>query len=263
MKILFFGDVFGRAGRTAVAEKLPIWRDEHKPDLIIANPENSAGGVGANAKVLDELLEAGVEAFTFGDHAKDTDFSKLTDYPIVRPANLTKVIPGVGSRIIETALHQRILLISLLGNAFFKLPSTHYFEAADELLNRHAVDKPDAIFVDFHAEATSEKGGLANYLDGRVTAIIGTHTHVPTADTRLLPKGTAFQSDVGMCGAFNSIIGMQTDEATSWLRRELGEEASRPPGRPEVDRPYICDAILIETAGATAAKSIRRLTTRP
>ncbi len=263
MKILFFGDVFGRAGRTAVAEALPVWRGEHKPDLIVANAENSAGGVGATAKTLDELMAAGVEAFTFGDHARDTDFSKLAGYPLVRPANLAKPLPGIGSRIVETALHHRVLLISLLGNAFVKPASTNYFAAADDLLGQHAAAKPDAIFVDFHAEATSEKNGLAYHLDGRVSAIVGTHTHVPTADTRLLPRGTAFQSDAGMCGALNSVIGLQTEVATSWLRRELGEDAPRPSGHPDVQQPYICDAVLVDTAGAHKAKSIRRLTTRP
>lgn len=263
MKILFFGDIVGEPGRRAVKETLPLWREQHKPDLILANAENAANGQLPQPKHLDELMQAGVEAFTVGDHVRDHDFTPLTSYPIVRPYNLAAQTPGVGFRIIETALHQKVALISLVGNAFIKTPSTNYFKAADEILEQLASETLHAIFVDFHAEATSEENSLGHELDGRVSAVVGTHTHVPTADTKVLPKGTAYQTDVGMCGGLDSVLGFSPASARQWLGRELQEATGRVPFEMADEGPVICDAVLVEVSGPHAASAIRRISNRP
>lgn len=263
MKILFFGDVVGKAGRTAVAETLPEWRTRHRPDFVIANAENAAHGLGVTAKNLDELTAAGVDAFTVGDHFFDKDFAPLEKYPVVRPGNLQGDHPGSGARVFETATHRRVAVVSILGNVFIGPETEPYFGAADRMLEGIAAESPDAIIVDFHAEVTSEKNALAHHLDGRASALVGTHTHVPTADTRLLPRGTAYQSDLGMCGGLDSVIGFNIQNSTTWLRRELGEPVKKTSPHPADLPPFICDAVLIETAGPTKSKSITRLSTRP
>lgn len=263
MKILFFGDVVGSPGRNAIRDTLPIWREEHKPDLIIANAENAAGGQLPQPKQLDELASAGVEAFTVGDHIRDRDFAPLEKYVIVRPYNVTPATPGVGYRIVETGLGGRVALISILGNAFLSNPGTNYFKAARAAVTEADNDNADAIFVDFHAEATSEKNAMGIELDGLVNVVVGTHTHVPTADTRILPQGTAYQTDVGMCGGLDSVLGFSPRSARKWLGRELGETKGRVPFEMAEDGPAVCDAVLVETDGPHRARSIRRLTTRP
>ncbi len=262
MIILFLGDVCGKPGRTAVAEALPDWRATYQPDLVIANAENSANGRGAAPKTLSELQHAGVDAFTMGDHAFDQSFAPLEQFPIVRPANFPGERPGVGTRIVEAATGQRLLLINLLGFAFMRHPGTDYFTAADDILGEHADQQYEAILVDFHAEATSEQTALAAHLDGRVSAVVGTHTHVPTADTRMLPGGTAAQSDVGMCGASESVIGITLAGAKAFLRSEMNQPTARPRQTAAANRPYTCDAVLIETSSQQQARTIRRLTTR-
>lgn len=262
MKIIFLGDVDARPGRIAVKEALPKWINDHKPDLVIANAENSASGFGATPKTLDELASAGVDCFTMGDHCFDQDYSKIVDYPIVRPDNLIEEGPGIGHRIIAGRGGQKVLLINLIGYAFMKRHGTNYFTAADDILKRHENEELDAIFVDFHAEATSEKNSLAQYLDGRITGIVGTHTHIPTADTRVLPKGTAFQTDAGMCGATESIIGVTLETSMAFLLKEMGENVKKGPKIGAENRPYTCDGVLIEVSGPTQATSITRLTSR-
>lgn len=262
MKILFIGDIVGKAGRLAVAETLPKWKQEHQPDFIIANAENSAHGHGATPGTLDELMTAGVEAFTFGDHLTDEHMKKLGEYPLVRLANLTGNHPGVGARTFGTALHKKILTINLLGNAFIKRPSDNFFDAIDAILKEHDSADLDAIFVDFHVEATSEATALGFYLDGRVSAIVGTHTHVPTADGRILPKGTAYQTDVGMAGTLEGVLGFHAPTSIQWLRKELGEHDEKVPLTVAEERPYVVDAVLIDTNGPHKSRSITRLTTR-
>lgn len=262
MKIIFFGDIVGEIGREAVKETLPVWEQEHKPDLIIANAENAANGALAQPKHLDELLTAGVDAFTIGDHIRDREFRTLNDYPAVRPINLKEAQPGVGYRIVETPTHQRLALASIVGHAFLKVESNNYYQAAEDILQRAKDDSADAILVDFHAEVTSEKNSLGRELDGRISAVVGTHTHVPTADTRVLPNGTAYQTDVGMCGGLDSVLGFSPESARAWLGRELGDNEGRVPYE-MADGATVCDAVLIETDGPQKAKSITRLTTRP
>lgn len=262
MKILFIGDVVGKAGRSAVAETLPKWKREYQPDFTIANAENSAHGIGATATTLDELSRSGVEAFTLGDHFFDKDFRPMEKFSVVRPANLKGVHPGVGAAVFETALHKRVLLISLLGHAFIGPDTEPYFGAADKILKRFEDESVDATIVDFHAEATSEANAMGYHLDGRVSAVVGTHTHVPTADGRILPQGTAYQSDVGMCGSVDSIIGFNIHNSTTWLRRELGEPLKKTAPTPADGDPRTVDAVLIDTIDRRKSRSITRLTTR-
>ncbi len=260
MRIIFIGDVVGKAGRIAVAEALSHWRDAYQPDVVIANAENSAGGQGATPKTLSELQAAGVDCFTMGDHVFDQPFSALESFPIVRPANLIEPISGSGTLEFTAPSGETITVINLLGYAFLKRRATSYFSAADRILETVSTKH---ILVDFHAEATSEKLAFGHYLDGRVSAVVGTHTHVPTADTRILPGKTAFQADVGMCGALESVLGFSTPNSHAWLRREMGEQIKPSGDLIAKERPFFADAVFIETDSDGRASSIERLTTRP
>lgn len=265
MKVLFFGDLQGAAGLTAVEETLPRWVKEYRPDVVLANVENMHGGKLATPEELDRLREIGIDAFTTGDHFLDRDASDLGKYPVVRPMNLKGNYPVPGYRLVPTASGGQLLVANIAGHAFIsKLrgKTDDYFRAADALLETDEATQADAIFIDFHTETTSEFMTVAYRIDGKASAMVGTHTHVPSADARVLPGGTAIQFDAGMCGGLNTVIGMQYERAEAWLRKELGEEVEKPP-RTEPERPYICDAVLIETDGPTKAKSIKRLTTRP
>ncbi|MFH0774782.1 MAG: TIGR00282 family metallophosphoesterase [bacterium] len=203
MRALFIGDVIGKKGRRLVSAITPALRKEKQIDLVIANGENAAGGFGLTKKTADELLSGGVDLLTGGNHTftKKEVYEIIEEYPIIRPANYPPSVPGRGY-IIKNGL----CMISLCGRTFME-PLDCPFRTADSIINEVS-EKTKVIIVDIHAEATSEKVALGWYLDGRVSAIIGTHTHIPTADARLLPKGTAYITDVGMVGARDSVIGM-------------------------------------------------------
>lgn len=204
MKILFLGDVVGRLGRRTVQALLPALRQETEADLVVANGENAAGGRGLTLATADELLAAGVDVITSGNHVWEIrEFYPILDSesPILRPLNYPPGVPGRGLLIAHGAA-----FINLQGRTFMGIDTDCPFRAADNALE-HLHDTP-VIIVDIHAEATSEKVALAWYLDGRVSAVIGTHTHVATADARVLPKGTAFVTDAGMVGPRDSIIGV-------------------------------------------------------
>lgn len=217
MKILFVGDVFGSAGRRIVAEHLGHVLESNEVDLCIINGENAAGGFGLTPSIADDLFALGADVITTGNHFWDK--KELLDYlkvpadsqerarRILRPANFAPKTPGFG--VFESTLPtgQDYAVINLQGRVFMQ-QNDDPFRKADELLN---TVRSKVIFVDFHAEATSEKIALGWYLDGRVTAVIGTHTHVPTADDRVLPGGTAYQTDVGMSGPYDSVIGVERD----------------------------------------------------
>ncbi len=216
MKILFLGDIMGRAGRTAITERLPSLIEKLEPDAVILNGENASGGMGLTRAHADSIFEAGADVITLGDHAFDQKdiVPAFAEFPnLIRPINYSKVAPGNGFTIFETHKGKRILVVQVLGQVFMRSPFANPFEAVDLLLKKYHLGKNiDAIFVDMHAEATSEKMAMAIWLDGRVSAVIGTHTHVPTADLMVMPKGTAFQSDAGMCGCYHSVIGMDAEE---------------------------------------------------
>lgn len=211
MNLLFIGDIYGSPGRKTVGKALKKIREEHRIDVVIANAENICHGKGVSKENLEQMRKAGVDFFTSGNHVfKERDIIPFMDNPklgLIRPANYPASVPGRGYAIVETGLMKKVLVINLMGRIFMPVHLDCPFKAADRILEETKHEKFSAIFVDFHAEATSEKAALAHYLDGRVTAVIGTHTHVPTADASILPKGTAFQSDVGFTGPRDSIIG--------------------------------------------------------
>ncbi len=251
MRILMIGDLMGRPGRQAVRKYLPGLRDEHSIDLVVANGENSAAGFGITPKVVKELLDAGVDVISSGNHIWDNkDILPHMDdeTPVLRPLNYPKAAPGRG-----TLMANGALVISLQGRTFMPVQIDDPFTAMDDVL-AGLTEKPRAIVVDFHAEATSEKGALAWYVDGRVSGVVGTHTHVATADARVLPKGTAFVTDLGMCGAIDSIIGSDPGPV---LERFL---TGVPVRLTVMDGLSRFNSVLIETDDATGlATSIRRV----
>ncbi len=219
MKILFVGDVMGKPGRRMLARHLLRLIDEYQTDYVIVNVENSAGGFGLTAPVFAELDELPIQCFTSGNHIWDKrEVVEIlgSEARLLRPANYPEGTAGSGVHVGETAAGVKVATLNLEGRVFMKSLDCP-FRTADRILEELA-DEVKVVFVDFHAEATSEKQALGFYLDGRVSAVVGTHTHVPTADERVLPAGTAFQTDSGMTGPYESIIGMKTDKV---LRRFL------------------------------------------
>ena len=207
-RILFLGDIVGRAGRNAVCEKLPEIRKTEQLDLVVANGENAAGGSGITAAIAEELHAAGVDAITLGDHCWDQrGFDKeISALPYLsRPLNLLSGSPGADSLVIE-ADGFRLGIITILGQAMMKISADAGFPMIVPCLERMR-DRCDAFLVEMHAETTSEKCAMGWYLDGRVAAVVGTHTHIPTADARILPRGTGYITDVGMSGPYDSILG--------------------------------------------------------
>src|SRR5215210_1725732 len=221
MRLLFLGDIVGRPGRNVVTERLPGLRERWRLDCVVINGENAAGGFGITEAICDEILLAGADAVTLGNHSFDQREALVfieRQSRLVRPANFPAGTPGRGVTMVETRNGARVLVVNLMGRLYMDALDDP-FAVADRTLEATPLrEVADAILVDIHAEATSEKQALAYHLDGRVTAVVGTHTHVPTADHRILPAGTAFQSDAGMCGDYESVLGMARDEP---LRRFL------------------------------------------
>lgn len=212
MRLLLIGDVVGKPGRRIVCRALPLLRRHFQLDFIAVNAENVAGGSGLTPELFYEIVEAGANCITMGDHIyarRQLESVLRSDSRIVRPANYPPEAPGRDFTILSAANQEPVAVISLLGRVFMR-PVDCYLLAADRLLERLS-SLVKVVLVDFHAEATSDKQTLARYLDGRVSAVLGTHTHVPTADEQILPGGTAFQCDVGMTGPHDSIIGRKTE----------------------------------------------------
>ncbi len=213
MNILFIGDVVGKGGRRAVVDLAPALRREFSCDLVVANGENVAGGGGLTRKCVNALLEGRVDVITAGDHVWDQkDFvNEIRLCPeVLRPANVCPDQPGRGYAVFDAADGTRVGVAQLLGRTFVAMSSDCPFRAADRIIAEFAEQGVKVILVDFHAEATSEAIAMGRYLDGRVSACLGTHTHVPTADEAILPQGTAYQTDVGMVGARDSVLGRKT-----------------------------------------------------
>lgn len=211
-KVLFLGDIVGRPGRTFVAERVASLKVELGADIVIANAENSAGGAGMTKKIANQLITAGIDAITLGDHVWDQkNFENEIDEleQVCRPANLPDQNPGRTHLIVEKDGF-RLGILTVLGRNYLALKSSCPFKMVDTKLEE-LKDRCDAVFVESHMEATSEKIALGWYLDGRAAAVIGTHTHAPTADGRVLPKGTAYLSDAGMCGPYASVLGREVD----------------------------------------------------
>jgi 2',3'-cyclic-nucleotide 2'-phosphodiesterase len=221
MRLLFIGDVVGKPGRAGLAAVLPKLRSEQTPDLIVANGENSAGGVGITQETAEEMLRAGVDVITLGNHTyrhKDVYPFLNSNGHIVRPANFPAENPGRGHTITQAA-GMRVAIVNLSGQMHLQVERSP-FETIDELLDE-LKGAADAIMVDFHAELTSEKVAMGWHLDGRVGAVFGTHTHVPTADARVLPGGTAHVTDVGMTGSRAGVIGVRREQALEAFRTQM------------------------------------------
>lgn len=212
MRILFVGDIVGKPGREVLARMMPSLMAETSPDFVIANGENAAGGMGITKDTALEILQAGVDAITLGNHvwAKKDVYSFLDEEArLIRPANYPDGVPGRGWAVYSTGAGEQIGVVNLCGRVFMD-HLENPFRAADDILGTLTA-QANVIIVDFHAEATSEKAAFAWYLDGRVAAVIGTHTHVQTADERILPGGTAYITDVGMTGPADSVIGVKKE----------------------------------------------------
>ena len=215
MKIVFIGDIVGKNGREAVIKKIPELRSRYEPDAVICNAENAAAGYGLTKKIANELFETGVDVITLGNHSWDQKemLSFIEECPkIIRALNYPEGVPGKGFYEITLEDGRRCIVVQLLLRLFMGMSLDDPFNAAINFLKSEKLGKTcQAILVDLHGEATSEKNAMAHYLDGRVSAILGTHTHVPTSDERILRGGTAYQTDVGMTGDYNSVIGMEKD----------------------------------------------------
>lgn len=254
MKLLFIGDIMGAPGRDIVKAYLPLLKRKYQPTFLVANGENAAHGRGITEKIAKELFEGGVQAITLGNHAWDNKeiFEFIDSEPrLIRPANFPAGAPGQGITYIKQP-EGELAVINLQGRSFLP-PLECPFQTADKLVEQ-ARKRTKYIFVDFHAEATSEKQALAWYLDGRVSAVVGTHTHVQTADERVLPQGTGFLCDVGMCGPMNGILGMEREAVIRKFLTQL-------PVRFEVaGEPAQLNAVLITLDKATGhAKKLERI----
>jgi len=259
MHILFLGDLVGRTGRDAVNAALPKLRAELRADLVVVNAENASHGFGLGPDMARDLFAAGADAITLGNHAWDR--REIVPYiarepRLLRPRNFPPGTPGAGAAVITLRDHRKVLIAQAMGRLFME-PLDDPFRAVEELLSRHKLGiSVQAAVIDFHAEATSEKMAFAHSLDGRVSAVVGTHTHVPTADHQILPGGTGFCADLGMCGDYDSVIGMTKEPSVTRFIRKMPGERLTPAEGPAT----ICGA-FIETDDKGLATRIEPLRT--
>ncbi len=267
MRILIIGDIVGRSGREAVEKHLPAVRKSLELDFVILNGDNAAHGFGITGSICKEFYDMGVDCITAGNHVWDQReiISYINSDPkLLRPLNLPKSTPGRGFLTAQLPDGRKILIVHVLGQIFMEALGDP-FTAVEEIVSANRLGKAvQAIVVDFHGEATSEKSAFANYFDGRVSAVAGTHTHVPTADAHIMPGGTAYQTDIGMTGDYDSVIGMRKDiPVQRYLRKMPGErmvpaggdatfcatyiETSDKTGLAEVIRPVIVGPHLFNT----------------
>lgn len=260
-KILIFGDIMGRPGRQALAQVLPQWKEQHQPDVVLVNVENLTHGKGVTLKTIAELEALGIDAYTSGNHVFDTGplaAEVFEKYPkVIRPHNYAGDYPGTGFYRFSKN-DQQYLVINIGGKVFFenqfKAEINNPFFVLDEILEQQA-QKDDIIIVDLHADATSEKNAFGWHADGRVALVYGTHTHIPTADEKILPQGTAYLTDVGMTGPKDSVIGVIPENALIMFL-ERGKFRMELPG----SGPAVVNGLLVETKGSKP-KSIQRLQT--
>ena len=255
MKILFIGDIVGSPGRASVAHWLPILVPEFSIDIVVVNAENAAGGLGVTPEIVKELHGLGVHAITLGNHTwKKKELIPVIEKMerVVRPANYPSGVPGRGSALIELPDGRSLGVVNVLGRVYME-PFACPFETAKREVLKLRESTP-LILVDMHAEATSEKVAIGWYLDGLCTAVVGTHTHVQTADERVLPKGTAYITDVGMTGPFDSVIGTDVDKAVNKFLTGLPAEFRVAKGRPGV-----CGVVIDADDTTGCAVSITRV----
>ena len=231
MRLLFFGDIVGRAGRDGLARHLPEVVTRLKPDFIVVNGENAAGGFGITGQIAKELYALGVDVISTGNHAfdqKETLAYIGSDPRLLRPRNYPPTTPGRGAGIFETKTGKKVLVVNVMGRIFMD-PLDDPFAAVEAELNKVRLGATvSAVIIDIHAEATSEKMAMGHFCDGRVSLVVGTHSHIPTADAQILPGGTAYQTDAGMCGDYDSVIGMQKAEPINRFVRKLSSGRFEP-----------------------------------
>jgi metallophosphoesterase (TIGR00282 family) len=229
MRLLVCGDVMGRSGREAVKAHVPRLRRELDLDFVVANGENAAGGFGITDKLSAELYAAGCDAITTGNHVWDQRELLGTiggDPRMLRPLNLPAGTPGAGARVFSLADGRHVLVLNPMARLFMEAIDCP-FAAVERELAAHPLGQVQAVVIDFHGEATSEKMAMGHFADGRASVVVGTHSHVPTADAQILPKGTAYQTDCGMCGDYDSVIGMQKEAAVARFVTKLPSERLR------------------------------------
>ena len=255
MRILFVGDIFGQPGKHAASRFIPQCIRERKIDLCVANGENAAGGFGLTENIADKLFSFGIDVITSGNHIFDRQeiHDVLADSTtILRPANYPQGVPGRGYTVVKARNGMKVGVVNLQGRIFMP-PIDSPFAVADTVLE-HLMQETRIILVDFHAEATSEKTALGYYLDGRVSAVLGTHTHVMTADERILPKGTAFITDAGMTGPHESVIGVRIEQSLQRIIRQMPTRLS------PAERGVKFSAVVVELNDSTGrALAIERI----
>lgn len=259
MRLLFLGDLVGRSGRQAATGMLPGLVERHSIDFVIVNGENSAAGFGITEEILQDVLDAGADVVTTGNHVwdqRDTLVYIERQDRLLRPLNFPQGAPGRGANLFTARNGARVLVMNVMGRVFMDSLDDP-FVAVERVLDATPLGQvADAIVIDMHAEATSEKQALAHFVDGRATLVVGTHTHVPTADHQILPGGTAYMSDAGMCGDYDSVLGMEKDEPISRFLRKI------PSGRftPAMGDATVCGvAVEVDDASglATAIEPVR------
>jgi metallophosphoesterase (TIGR00282 family) len=231
MRLLFIGDVVGRSGRAAVIQQVPLLRARWSLDFVIVNGENAAGGFGVTESILEEFLAVGVDAVTLGNHAFDQREALVfieRQPRLLRPANYPAGTPGRGGAVVENARGARLLIVNLLGRIFMEALDDPFAALDRELAAFPLGQACDAVLIDVHAEATSEKSALAYFADGRASLVVGTHTHVPSADHRILAGGAGFITDVGMTGDYDSVIGMDKEEPLRRFTRRIASGRFEP-----------------------------------
>lgn len=249
MRLLFCGDVVGRSGRDLLCEQLPRLRRELGLDFVIVNGENAAGGFGITEKICNEFYEAGADVVTTGNHVwdqKETIGFIDRDPRLLRPLNYPAGTPGRGAGVFPAPRGRKVMVLNPMGRLFMDPLDDPFATVERELASQRLGATVDAIVVDVHAEATSEKMALGQLLDGRVSLVVGTHTHIPTADTQILPKGTAYQTDAGMCGDYDSVIGMEKGVPIARFTRKLPTERMAAASGPAT----LC-AVFVETDDRT------------
>jgi metallophosphoesterase (TIGR00282 family) len=235
MRLLFIGDIVGRSGRKAVAELLPGLRERWALDCVVINAENAARGFGITEGILEDLLDSGADAVTLGNHAFDQKDALvfINRQPrLVRPVNFPKGTPGRGAALVRLKNGADVLVINAMGRVFMTELDCPFRAIDNELTACSLKQGADAILIDFHAEATSEKQAMGLFVDGRASVVVGTHTHTPTSDERVLPAGTAYMSDAGMTGDYNSVLGMDSEEPLNRFLTRIPRERFEPSNGP-------------------------------
>lgn len=231
MRVLFLGDIMGRSGRSVITEELPGLKEKLKADFVIINGENAASGFGLTQKIANGLIQAGGDVISGGNHTfdqKEISIALDQDQRILRPANYPPGTPGRGHVLVDLPNGKKVLVINLMGRIFMHALDCP-FRAVDQILTRYPLGgQVSTIIVDMHGEATSEKMAMGQYLDGRVSLVVGTHSHIPTADAQILDGGTAYQTDAGMCGDYNSVIGMDKNEPIQRFLTRLNKDRFTP-----------------------------------